>query len=92
MVTHPEGDAPLVVTAVMSESSSSLFSLSFLTRLWMALLENVSDSPPWRWCIRELTIEAHASDELASAVADDELGDLQWVSIILSVTLFTRSD
>ena len=46
MVTHLVGCAPLVVIAVIKLSSSSLFSLSFFTRLSIARLLKLSDSPP----------------------------------------------
>lgn len=61
MVTHLLGWDPLVVIAVMSESSSSFFSLSFFTRLSMALLANVSLSPPCLWHMRLCTILRQAS-------------------------------
>lgn len=46
MVTHPDGETPFEVTAVIKASNSSRFSFSFLTKLWMALRENDSVSPP----------------------------------------------
>ena len=46
IVTHLVGWAPLVVIAVIRLSSSSLFSLSFFTRLSIARLLKLSDSPP----------------------------------------------
>ncbi len=61
MVTHLLGWTPFVVIAVIRESSSSLFSLSFFTRLSMARLAKVSFSPPWRWHIRLWTMLKHAS-------------------------------
>lgn len=61
MVTHLLGWAPLVVMAAMSESSSSFFSFSFLTRLSMALLAKLSFSPPCRWHIRLCTMLRQAS-------------------------------
>lgn len=61
MVTHLLGWAPLVVIAVMSESSSSFFSFSFFTRLSMARLANVSLSPPCLWHIRLCTMLRQAS-------------------------------
>ena len=61
MVTHLVGWAPLVVMAVINESSSSLFSLSFLTRDSMALLEKASLSPPCRWHMRLCTMDKQAS-------------------------------
>lgn len=45
-MTHLVGWAPLVVIAVIRLSSSSLFSLSFFTRLSIARLLKLSDSPP----------------------------------------------
>ena len=50
MVTHLVGWAPLVVMAVIRESSSSLFSFNFFTRDSIALFENASLSPP---CLKE---------------------------------------
>ena len=61
MVTHLLGCAPLVVMAVMSESSSSFFSFSFFTRLSIALLAKLSLSPPCRWHIRLCTMLRQAS-------------------------------
>lgn len=61
MVTHLLGWAPLVVIAVMRESSSSFFSFSFFTRLSMARLANVSLSPPCLWHIRLCTMLRQAS-------------------------------
>ncbi|KAG8534647.1 hypothetical protein GDO81_018929 [Engystomops pustulosus] len=61
MVTHLLGCTPLVVMAVMRESSSSFFSFSFLTRLSMARLAKPSLSPPWRWHIRLCTMLRQAS-------------------------------
>ena len=55
------GCASLVVMAVMSESSSSFFAFSFLTRLSMARLANVSLSPPCLWHMRLCTMLRHAS-------------------------------
>ena len=46
MVTHFVGWAPLVVMAVIKLSNSSLFSFNFFTRLSIALLLKLSDSPP----------------------------------------------
>ena len=46
IVTHFVGWAPLVVMAVIKESSSSLFSFNFFTRDSIALFENASLSPP----------------------------------------------
>ena len=56
----------MVVMAVMSESSSSRFSFSFLTRDSMARLEKDSVSPPWRWHIRLCTMDRHASAEVGA--------------------------
>ena len=50
IVTHFVGWAPLVVMAVIKESSSSLFSFNFFTRDSIALFENASLSPP---CLKE---------------------------------------
>ena len=61
MVTHLLGWTPLVVTAVMSESSSSFFSFSFFTRLSMARLAKPSLSAPCRWHIRLWTMLRQAS-------------------------------
>lgn len=61
MVTHLLGWAPLVVMAVMRESSSSFFSFSFFTRLSIARLANVSLSPPCLWHMRLCTMLRHAS-------------------------------
>lgn len=61
MVTHLLGCAPLVVMAVMRESSSSFFSFSFLTRLSMARLAKFSLSPPCLWHIRLCTMLRQAS-------------------------------
>ena len=61
IVTHFVKCAPLVVMAVTKDSSSSLLSLSFFTNDSMALLANVSDSPPCLWHIRLCTMLAHAS-------------------------------
>ena len=47
MVTHLVGVAPFVVMAEIRLSNSSRFSFSFLTRDSIALLLNVSDSPPY---------------------------------------------
>ena len=48
-MTHFVGCAPLVVTEVIKLSSSSLFSLSFFTRLSIARLLKLSDSPPYNF-------------------------------------------
>lgn len=61
MVTHLLGWTPLVVMAVMRESSSSFFSFSFFTKLSMARLAKPSFSPPCRWHIRLWTMLKHAS-------------------------------
>lgn len=61
IVTHLLGWAPLVVMAVIKESSSSFFSLSFLTKLSIALFANVSLSPPCRWHIKLWTMLRQAS-------------------------------
>lgn len=61
MVTHLLGCAPLVVMAVMRESSSSFFSFSFLTKLSIARLAKLSLSPPCRWHIRLCTMLKQAS-------------------------------
>ncbi len=61
MVTHLLGWTPLVVMAVMSESSSSFFSFSFFTRLSMARLAKPSFSAPCRWHIRLCTMLRQAS-------------------------------
>ncbi len=61
MVTHLLGWTPLVVMAVMRESSSSFFSFSFLTKLSMARLAKPSFSPPCRWHMRLCTILRQAS-------------------------------
>ena len=52
IVTHLVGWVPFVVTAVINASSSSLFSFNFLTKDSMALLLNVSLSPP---CLQTLS-------------------------------------
>ena len=52
--------------AVIRLSSSSLFSLSFLTRLSMALFEKDSDSPPCLWHMREWTMLRQASAEVGA--------------------------
>jgi len=57
---------PAVVTAVISASSSSRFSFSFLTRDSIALLLNVSLSPPCLWHIRLCTIDRQASAEVGA--------------------------
>ena len=64
IVTHLEGWAPFVVMAVINESNSSLFSLSFLTNDSMARLANPSLSPPCLWHINEWTIDRQASAEV----------------------------
>ncbi len=46
MVTHFVGWAPFVVIAVIRLSNSSRFSFNFFTRLSMARLLKLSDSPP----------------------------------------------
>ena len=48
-MTHLVGCAPFVVIAVIRLSSSSRFSLSFFTRLSIARLLKLSDSPPWNF-------------------------------------------
>jgi len=54
IVTHLDGWAPLVVIAVIRLSSSSRFSLSFLTRDSMARLANDSLSPP---CLKAVSMQ-----------------------------------
>ena len=54
IVTHFVGWAPLVVMAVIRESSSSLFSFNFFTRDSIALFEKASLSPP---CLEEFFLE-----------------------------------
>ncbi len=76
MVTHLLGWAPLVVMAVISESSSSFFSFSFFTRLSMARLANVSLSPPCLWHIRLCTMLRQASLLVGVFVMDI----LRWLS------------
>lgn len=61
IVTHLLGWAPLVVIAVIKESSSSFFSFSFFTRLSIARLEKLSLSPPCRWHIKLCTMLRQAS-------------------------------
>lgn len=80
MVTHLLGWAPLVVMAVMSESSSSFFSFSFFTRLSMARLEKASLSPPCLWHIRLCTMLRHASLLVGVLVID----------ILISLCTFRR--
>lgn len=66
MVTHLLGWAPFVVMAVIKESSSSRFSLSFLTSDSMARLANPSLSPPCRWHISEWTMLRQASADVGA--------------------------
>lgn len=75
MVTHLLGWAPLVVMAVMRESSSSFFSFSFFTRLSMARFEKASLSPPCRWHIRLCTMLRQASLLVGVLVIDILISD-----------------
>ena len=69
IVTHLLGWAPFVVMAVIKLSSSSLFSFSFFTRLSMARLPKLSDSPPCLWHMRLCTMLRHASADVGALVA-----------------------
>lgn len=73
IVTHLLGCAPLVVIAVISESSSSLFSLSFLTSDSMARLAKPSLSPPCLWHMRLCTMLRQASAEVGAFVASPDI-------------------
>lgn len=57
-----------MVIAVINESSSSRFSLSFLTSDSIARLEKPSLSPPCLWHINEWTMLKHASAEVGAVV------------------------
>lgn len=91
MVTHLLGWAPLVVMAVMSESSSSFFSFSFFTRLSMARLAKVSLSPPCLWHIRLCTMLRQAS-LLVGVFVIDILTDFpcHWASLKWSHQMFRQ--
>ena len=56
--------------ARISPSNSSGLSFNFFTKLSMARLEKLSDSPPCRWHMRLCTIEMHASADDAGEVTD----------------------
>lgn len=66
MVTHLLGCAPFVVIAVISESSSSLFSFSFFTSDSIARFAKPSLSPPCLWHISECTMLRQASAEVGA--------------------------
>ena len=62
IVTHFVRWAPFVVMAVTNDSNSSLLSFNFFTSDSIALLANVSDSPPCLWHMRLWTMLAQASN------------------------------
>ena len=57
------GWAPLVVMAVIRESSSSLFSFNFFTRDSIALFENASLSPPCLMNTWKLVDNCHCEEK-----------------------------
>lgn len=91
IVTHLLGCAPFVVMAVISESSSSLFSLSFFTRDSIALFENPSLSPPCLWHIKLCTILRQASAEVGAFVANPDIPSYKYKKIKISpIYLITK--